>query len=247
VLGGEGTSNVEQFITEKRERLKEEPLLGTYNWYVTISLARVVEFDDSSIAEHRYFLSRHADTIGDDLKEYARPYLDIAATIAATIFDPRVFDELVLDDRVLFFPEGKEPSGLPVFGGSVELTVSRGEPSSEQLTRRLDLLRQLRSRDVLDAEWVGSISHWRLQALTEKDPWKKFLAVFLCLEILANKLFAKYRDEVVARLRLDDLAVPGLPIGELVWDKNRTPLSTFRRRCARPIPRRSVRRCRGLH
>jgi hypothetical protein len=74
---------------------------------------------------------------------------------------------------------------------------------------------------------LASVAHWRVQALLEKDPWKRFAWTFNGLEILVNKLSARLRPELLRSLLLakdGDVVDEKLPLDELVWEASRMPL-----------------------
>ena len=224
--GGEVVSareEVERILAE----YGDDPLVAEHSSYVTLRHQREIEVNDEEVADWDIlFLSSHFD-IDEEARSYARPCLDLVATIISTV-EPRAFANLVLDDRVLLFAEGKRPSGITVSKVSAELSVIRGGQSVAELTQRLSLLAGIDPGHAANQEWLHRIAHWRVQALVENDPWKQFLWSFLALEILANKLFDVFHDSIVKRLRLvneaGQLLTDGLPLGELVWDVARMPL-----------------------
>jgi hypothetical protein len=197
------------------------------NWYVTLALSRVIDVPDDQIADTDFAFLNEPFGLVDELVDYARPHLDAVAVMASTIIDPRAFGEIALDDRVLFFSEGKRPAGVPVMtAGAVGLVVTRGGESLAQLTQRIELLAGVDPAELANSG-LGSVAHWRVQALLEKDPWKRFSWTFNGLEILVNKLSAGLRPEFLKSLRLaegSEIVEPELPLDEIVWESSRMPL-----------------------
>jgi hypothetical protein len=148
--------------------------------------------------------------------------------IVSTIVDPGVFDNLVIDDRVHLFLDGKRPSGIPVFEGGGSASVSRGGAAADLLGRRIELLSVITPSQLAAQEWLNRVAHWRVQSPRERDPWKKFLWLFVALEILTNKLFEDRRDGVLRHLQLvdaDGAVVAGTPpLEEIAWAPQRAPL-----------------------
>jgi hypothetical protein len=181
-------------VTARLSEMGDDDLMGDYDWYVTLALARHVEVPDQSIADVEFLWMRDAHRLAEPLQEYARPTLDQLATLAASIVDGSVFEHLVLDDRILLSAEGKRASGVPVFtAGGIDAHVRRGEESLRQLDKRLEVLRGVDVASAAQAGWLTRVAHWRMLALTETDPWKRFLWGIFCLEILTHKLYEAHR------------------------------------------------------
>jgi len=214
-------------VRQSFEEITEAALLGDYNWYTTLVLERTLSLTERPGVELDFFLPEKFWELEREAP-VAAPALDVVTSIVSTIVDPGIFDNLVLDDRIHLFAEGKRPSGIPVFGGGGSATVTRGGSAPEMLGRRIDLLKTVDPSQLATQEWLNRVAHWRVQSLRERDPWKKFLWSFLALEILTNKLFDARRDDLLGQLRLLDAGgavVPGTPpLEELAWARERAPL-----------------------
>ena len=228
VLGGGGEALTFQ---ERVDRALSEGVgvddLEQREWYVTVTVSRVVEVPDELVTDTDFAFVHPRSALADEFVAYAKSHLDAVVTIASTIIDPRVFGEVVLDDRVLIFIEGKRPGGFPVMRGSANLSVTRGGESVDQLQRRIDLLRGTDLAE-LASSGLASVAHWRVQALQETDPWKRFSWTFLGLEILTHKLSVRLRQTFLDRLALrvagDQRIDDELPLDEVVWRPERMPL-----------------------
>jgi hypothetical protein len=109
----------------------------------------------------------------------------------------------------------------------VDLLITAGEESLARLTKRLSALASVDLRAASNEAWLTRVAHWRVQVLTETDAWKRFLWSAVGLEILTQKLYERFREDIVARLRLQGsegtIRTP-LPLHELVWSDDRAPL-----------------------
>lgn len=227
VLGGSGEALTFQ---ERVDRALSEGVaddLEQREWYATVTLSRVVEVPDELVTDTDFAFVHPRSGLPDEFVAYAKSHIDAVVTIASTIIDPRVFGEVVLDDRVLIFIEDKRPGGFPVMRGSASLSVTRGGESVDQLQRRIDLLRGTDLSE-LASSGLASVAHWRVQALRETDPWKRFSWTFLGLEMLTHKLSVRLRQTFLDRLALKDAGdqpIDGeLPLDEVVWRPERMPL-----------------------
>lgn len=194
------------------------------NWYCTILVSRDVDVPD--LDETQFVFPRNAFDLADEAGKHAKRPLDLLTTVAASVVDQRVFSDLVLDNRVLLFATGRRAAGVPVLtAGAIEAQVTRGDESLQKLATRVALLERLQPRRLAGADWLVAVAHGRVQALNERDPWKQFQWAFTALEILTHKLFAKFRANVISRLRVDGIdEVTSLPADALLPPRERTPL-----------------------
>jgi len=226
--GRSGTSSGPEQINREFEKSTEVELFGDFNWYVTLVLERTLEVTQSAGGRADFLLPDEFRELERTMPAYAAPALDVVTSIIATIVDPHVFGSLLLDDRIHLFGDGKRPSGIPVFSLSASGAVWRGQAEADLLSQRIELLRAVNTSAVTTHGWLDGVAHWRVQALRESDPWKRFLWSFLALEVLTNKLFDARRDAVLGRLRLltdgGTAAAGNPPIEELAWAPERAPL-----------------------
>jgi hypothetical protein len=124
--GGEPLT-LQQGVEKALKEIPPGSELKQRNWYLTIALSRVIDVPDEQVAETDFAFLAEPFGMADDFVEYAKPHIDAVAVMASTIIDPRAFGEIALEDRVLFFAEGKRPAGVPVLtAGVVGLVVTRG-------------------------------------------------------------------------------------------------------------------------
>jgi hypothetical protein len=102
--GGETLTLQERVDRASAERRGSE--LEERNWYVTLALSRVIDVPADEVADVDFAFLTEPFRVADDFTAYATPHLDVVATIASTIIDPRAFGEVVLKDRVLLFAVG---------------------------------------------------------------------------------------------------------------------------------------------
>lgn len=157
VFGGvfDGMTPDEKFAAGL-ERVADEPLFGDSNWYTTIVVSTAVA--DARLKEAKFVFPEDAFEVADEARARAKDVLDVVTTIATTVVDPRLFDRLVLDDRVLLFAEGKHPAGVPVLSGSAIESVTRGGESLTRLETRLALLAKLDPGTATQQSWLARVA-----------------------------------------------------------------------------------------
>jgi hypothetical protein len=225
--GGEEGLTFQERVDRALSDGAADDALEQREWYATVTLSRVVEVPDELVTDTDFAFVHPKSGLADEIVAYAKPHLDAVVTMTSTIIDPRVFAEVVLDDRVLIFIEGKRPGGFPVMRGSANLSVTRGGESVDQLQRQIELLRGSDLAE-LARSGLASVAHWRVQALQETDPWKRFSWTFLGLEMLTHKLSGRLRQPFLDRLAFKDSREQpvdhDLPLDEVVWRSERMPL-----------------------
>jgi hypothetical protein len=222
----EGTQS-EPAIERALEQDKEAPKPEDFHWWVTVIIERDIQLPDATLNEHNRYVwvaSREALSAAEEFGAYAAPYLDLLATYASTVVSPSLF-ERVVDEGVFFVAAGREPFGWPELTASGEGNVIRPLEALD-LPRLERVLRAAAAALPAAHSWLRQIKTWRLAALKERDPWKKFQWTFLALEILANKLSDRFRKEVLDQLQLRGQgdASPSPAMDALVWGKERMPL-----------------------
>lgn len=223
---GEIAAVVDEILAD----MGDHPSFKEHGWYVTLVHSREIKIPDESVIDSDIVFFKDAYRQEEDLARYARDALDLAAAVTATIVDPNAFSFLVHDDKVLLHAEGKRSSGIPrIEVGLGAVSVGRGAESVERLGKRLDVLAAVDPNRFAGSSWIARFAHWRLQALAESDPWKRFLWGCFALEILTHKLYDQYRPALAARLGLVDeggvtLLPDALPTDSLLWDSERAPL-----------------------
>lgn len=229
VLGAEydGMTPDEKFAAAAEE-FGPDPPYAEFNWYSTLVVSRELDVPETDMNLSSFAFVDDAFAVADEARAHAKDALDVLTTIASTVVDPRAFDELVLDDRVHLFAPGKHPAGVPIMTVSAAGAATRGTESVERLERRLRAFSSVDTRGALREVWLTRTSHWHVQALLEADPWKRFLWSFVGLEVLTNKLHDHFRDDVIARLRLEQeggVIDSPLPLDALAWSSDRAPLA----------------------
>jgi hypothetical protein len=207
------------------------PLFEELNWYATLALEKELDVADDEFKDDLdVVFPLNAFQLAKEAVAKAKDGLDILVSVAASVVDPRVFSNVVLEDRVLLFAHGKRATGVPVLtAGGSGLVIRAGEETLQNLATRLDLFGGFDPASAARMSWFALTAHWHVQVMRENDPWKRFLWSFVGLEILTHKLYAHFRDDVVRRLRLDGVAEEAaaeLPLPDLVWTADRAPLAT---------------------
>ena len=228
VLGGRWSDLSPQERIDAAMAEDETVPFQDHNWYVGIALQRSLEVEEFESMIDLVF-PPDAMALGDTMAEELHDDMDLLAAVASAFVDESLFRELVLDDRVYLFAEGRRPAGVPVFSGSAEGQLTRTGEALEQLDRDIEALGKLDVRRASQATWLARAAHWRMQALLELDPWKKFLWSFTALEVLSHKIGDQYWSHVVERLQWDGDDNPASArleaLSELVWVKERAPLA----------------------
>ena len=232
IFGKAPNPEVERDILIKRKlgELTDSPKVSDYNWYITIIVEREVDVTNADIANSEFLWLNLEKSLEKDkeFESYASQHIDLLATYASTIIEPTFFEKVVIDDHVFFSAAGRESFGLPCFSSSGNFSTTRSMESLnseklKQLLQNVAVLPQNRH------QWLNTIKHWRLTAIREKDPWKRFLWNFLALEVLTHELADMLYAEVISNLCLrvrgqSDIESGPIPISELVRDKKRLPL-----------------------
>lgn len=157
------------------------------------------------------------------------PHIDLVATLLATVIDSEFFEKPIVEDQVFFSATGRETFGLPRFSGQASLTVKRGLANLD-IDRLEELLAAADSIPSRHHHWLKGVKHRFLNGTRETDPWKRFLWNYLALEILTHKLAGEFYESLGRELSLrlgPDLYLEGnnLPISELLWAKERLPVT----------------------
>jgi hypothetical protein len=205
-----------------------------YNWYVTIAVERQSDINSEQLRSHRFLWVEPALALRlrNEFASYTLPFLDSLTFYVSTIVGSDFLRIPVVSDHVVFTAEGREPFRLPRFTGTGNASLAVSHPldtlDMSRFEQTLRLATTRRNRQQLS--WTSSVMHWRLEAIQETDPLKRFLWHFFALENMVNKLAPKFRVEVARRLTLVDEStgqpVNGpLPTHELMWEQNRTPLA----------------------
>jgi hypothetical protein len=85
-------------------------------------------------------------------------------------------------------------------------------------------LKELILTDIDRFNWLKPISDLRLASLAENDVWKRFLWTFLTLEILINKSYNHFYDQIIGNIGLKfnqhfDVDTLNKPLLELIYKK----------------------------
>jgi len=180
-----------------------------HNWYVTFVVEKEIDIEDTAIGVGRYVWLDHGtlDTQIEAILDEAPYYIDLLAAHASTVIDPRMFEDVVLSDRVFFSLAGRETFGLPVAKASATLSVGRQTIPFSDLDK---CLRKVANASASSHSWLSSIPDVHLAALNERDSWKQFYWSFAVLEMLCRKLAPRIEGPGIDRtdraLR-DDFAV----------------------------------------
>lgn len=189
-FGGEDAGRLPRdVIDDAYADIEPGELFGNHNWYLSLVLEREMDLDEPEPPFDFAFTSSFAE-LEHEAPGYAAPTLDKLVAIFSTIVDPGVFEHLVLDDRILLFADGKRPAGVPSMRFSAgSLSVKRGGNALEHLGERIRAIRSV-AVDDLNVDWLSRVAFWRVQALWERDQWRRFQWAFIALEILTHQLFA---------------------------------------------------------
>lgn len=216
-----------QRVAAAYDEIDPAQLFGDFDWYVTLAVSRTRDVASGSLGPGDFAFTRDAFELESEALHVGKQALDLLCAVASAIVDPRLFSTLVRDDRVLLYAEGRRPAGVPVLTpGGFDPRVIAGDESLSRLRQRLSVLGAVDFGAATGEAWLTGISHWRVQVLTETDPWKRFLWSAVGLEILTHKLYSRFREQIDQRLRLEGSEGLALPIPEVVWPDERAPLTT---------------------
>jgi hypothetical protein len=215
-----------------KDQLKNEitvPVPKSYPWYVTISVQRDIELNEDLIFETEFPLAKiPAETKFREFHDYAKPFADHLAAIVSTVIGAEFFEHVIFDE-VLF----SDPTGIITriperqdFKMSARASVGKPLESCD-----IAALRKLLSSERLGMyarnRWLEGAMHWYAAMLNEPDHWKAFQYAFLSLEIVTHKVSKRLLDSLVdsfAFKKADGELVYGIPMAELLGDKNRLTL-----------------------
>ena len=125
VLGSEVAGlTPQQKLDSAYAEIDPDELFGSHNWYTTLAYERTVDLVVSDSLDCVF--PEDIFNVAEDAQREARAGLDVIGALVASVVDIRLFDTVVLQDRVHFLAEGKRPSGAPVLTGSAETSVIRG-------------------------------------------------------------------------------------------------------------------------
>lgn len=179
--------NRDMLIKEKLGELTDSLKVADYNWCITVIVERKINAD---IADREYLWLDwgKARELEKDFEAYASPCIDLLATYVSTVIERFFFEEVIIDDCIFFLAAGRESFGLPRFSAcsDVKIGMSEGSLDLEKLGK---LFQKVASLPQSQLQWLKTMGHWRLAALRDKDPMKRFLCSFFALEILTHKLF----------------------------------------------------------
>src|SRR5207249_583518 len=133
----------------------------------TFLLEERIQVEEDEIAPWDFILPRNAFERADEISKEARPILDVVASLASAVLDRAVLENLLVDDRVLFFAEGKRPAGAPVIGGgggSVSIKIG-GNNALQSVAARMDVLRLVDRSGLRQHHWLAKVAHWNVEAL----------------------------------------------------------------------------------
>ena len=167
-----------------------------FQWYVTIAVAR--DYESLSLRDGEYLWTDISQgfAIEREERELAAPAIDAIAAALVPALGEQFFEEIALPDRTYFSASGRQPFRLPQTHVSANLSVgvSMSRLDGTKVERALSFVRRT-SRS------MRALNHWRVAALTERDPWKRFDWTFLALEVLVNRLAVPCQRRLVADLR----------------------------------------------
>ena len=200
-------------VGDRVSQLEHElPLAGTaevYEWYVTLAISHEVAVAPELLKARNYVWLDPGEAMRIERVERAVAIeaFDAVAASLASVLREECFESIVLPDQTYFAMPGRETFRLPQFSvGTVRVSMQGGTIDIEAVARALEASRAL-------AHGLGSVASWRMAAIGERDPWKRFDWTFLALEILVHKLASRLYGTVVASLRSQVgervLVVPG--------------------------------------
>jgi hypothetical protein len=167
-----------------------------FQWYVTIAVAR--DYESLSLRDGEYLWTDISQgfAIEREERELAAPAIDAIAAALVPALGEQFFEEIALPDHTYFSASGRQPFRLPRTHVSANLSVgvSMSRLDGTKVERALSFVRRT-SRS------MRALNHWRVAALTERDPWKRFDWTFLAVEVLVNRLAVPCQRRLVADLR----------------------------------------------
>ncbi len=182
--------------TERDQRVYDEP------WYVSFVLDKPVylQEDKAALSGRGWWERESAEAMIADFRQESKQVLDVAATHVSALIGRGCLDEETDDrDQVVLLREDKPLSVIPVFGASAAGTVVKGGAGfpSDDLRDRLG---KLDATAWNNHRWLLRSLQWYTASLVAEDPWRRFQATWLALEILVDKAGSRYRKEVLEYL-----------------------------------------------
>jgi hypothetical protein len=165
----------------------------------------------------RYFWAdfQELDGLSDEYRSDVQAHIDLVMAGIEAASGLRLEVPVVVNDRPLFFVEGRAPFAAPTItaGGA---TISTSHDWEQIPTAAIDgRLRDLQSLPHTVQRSVAHASRWSLLALNEDDGLRAFLFAFVGIEGLVRSLRGLALPLVVDRL--GELSGGQLPVGDLMW------------------------------
>lgn len=173
-----------------------------WNWYVTLELKKKTCVEDCALAGSKYFWMhpRESLELQEESERSARVHFNRVARSLSFVIGPAFFANVVVEGAFFSAP-GRRAFAWPHFRAAGTAQITR--PAGALDVERIGLaLRDLRELSAEAASCPDTATRWYLAALQETDAWKQFVWCFLALEVLTNKLSARFRTAILGRLDL---------------------------------------------
>jgi hypothetical protein len=209
VAPGDARGSGEDRVPELEQQLTLAGTEDAHEWYVTLAISHQVAVTPELLNDRNYLWLDPGEAIRIERVErpVAAAALDAIAASLAAVLREACFESIVLPDQTYFTLLGRETFRLPQISvGTPTISIQGGTIDTEAVAGALEASRVL-------ARGLASVASWRMAAMGERDPWKRFDWTFLALEILVHKIASRFYETVVASLRSQVnervLVVPG--------------------------------------
>lgn len=190
--------------TITKETITKYPDDSDYNMYVTFIYEKEVEIDDTYIWDDEcYWLDlKEVPLIEQKLRPYISKYFDILINYLALISDVNFFNNKIIDDLTLFSASGKREIGVIKFKTSVNIQEIPASPIDFN-DFESKITNDNASGNFKKCEFLEYVSHFRLAAIREEDPWKHYYLSFNALEILIETSVKNIYKRIEHRINLE--------------------------------------------
>lgn len=160
-----------------------------YCWFNTIVIEKAINpYNYGMISEngefcsyeaHRYFRESYKELNYSEI--FDKISLCLLTEIEPAFFDELLFSEvaLIIDDtNIIAVPKNLDPAEGYQF-------------CENELINKDKIISLIEKMNLSSNNWLNTIAHSRTAMLIEKDPWKKYLLGFVCLEVITHKAFKR--------------------------------------------------------
>jgi hypothetical protein len=202
-----------------------------YDWYLTLAVERSISLPQNIVSQDKGNPLWIDPFLGVDAAIQLVSQLDdvfeIMASAIALRIGGSVLKNRAVDDHVHFLRDDDTALSLPELSAGGTVAMSR-PIESLHLDDLMADLRGIASIGVNGLQWFTRAAHWYAAAEETSDAWREFEFAFFSLEILANKLEPRLRNEARTALAFqpgtDSPGIKGAAVASLLWSPERQPL-----------------------